>query len=54
MVNGFYSLETENVCVCVCARGGTEVDVVAISSGYSEAQPACWEGPAMLSSRMSF
>lgn len=41
----------ECVCVCVCvfvrAREGTEVAAVAVSTGHSETQPACWEGQAV-------
>lgn len=33
--------------VYVCSREGTEVEVVAISSGHSEMEPACWEGQAV-------
>lgn len=52
MVNGFWSLESENL--FMCAREGTEVDVVVIPSGRLEVQPACREDQAMVLSPTPF
>lgn len=52
MVNGFWSLESENL--FMCATEGTEVDMVVFPSGHLAVQPACWEDQAMVLSPTPF